>query len=652
MFAALAAEVWKTRVASPRLGQGQSGLTASRIIGVSVRLRHLCERRLAPESLRSFFSMCPKLLASLNRGAVWGLVTSASAVKQALFLGRVRLLDRQTVTSIDDAVDSLNRRLVWCPEDGCAVFNAADRSIAAAAASRTELSLIGETEAQSIFQRSSQPGGGKNGAPGQSARWVAFADLREVSSSSSSVTGPPARGSFGASPTGEVLRQNSLAAQGMLQFPQVEELPQRELALLHADKLFRAQALKYRRYWAFPGWSYSQLTSVSARFASPVRPAGGDSLKIGDPDSQRPKLVGCIMPRSAGEINVTTSQPLAKAPIKVRYGELTFVERLGKGEFGEVFRGLYLNKEVAIKQLFFDENMTELVVQDLAREIDSFRHLSHKRLVGLGEVFFCSPLLLAISTFDPQGKLRDLAIASPLALHPRYLHSQTPTIVHRDLKSLNVVLDLSLNIKLVEDKVSEPAQTGGRATATMGCSQSSTVAEAKAQQHSTHAHAFPTKEAMSKLRDAPKQVKSTKSTLSEASASEAAAVDKLADLRRCVLQVGDNRMVECDEPSVQQDYNSWKHEVDAQDLKALKEGHAVPVNRTADQHLAKKMKSSLSELTEDPSKLKRAVQLRRMDREEIAAYRNVLSLNGVEGSKEDNKQAKSRERTSQPKPSL
>ncbi|CAE7604845.1 unnamed protein product [Symbiodinium natans] len=177
----------------------------------------------------------------------------------------------------------------------------------------------------------------------------------------------------------------------------------------------------------------------------------------------------------------------------------------------------------------------------------------------------------------------------------------------------------------------------------MGCSQSSTISEAEAvRQPAQHAHAFPTKEAIMRnpnLRQAHFKTTATSLAPAESPASESA-VQKLEDIRRCVLQVGDDRMLECDGPSLQKDYDSWQHEVDAHDLKAMKDGHAVPVNRTADQHLAKKMKSSISELTEDPAKLKRAVQLRRMSREEIAAYRNVLSLNGVEGSKEENKNAK------------
>ncbi|CAE7202101.1 drkB [Symbiodinium sp. CCMP2456] len=513
---------------------------------------------------------------------------------EALFLGRVRLLDRQTVTSIDDAVDSLNRRLVWCPEDGCAVFNAADRAY---------YLLYRSGRREQALKRMGRlcDDASKDPRSPAMARMVRQDSLQ----------GPPARGSFGASPTGEVLRQNSLAAQGMLQFPHIEERPS-----ARSSKIPGSPPVP-------PPTAGLAGDTVSARFASPVRRAW-QACRRGQSENWRPRQplakapikveapmpvptkFGFSTPREALERDLTE-------PEKVRYGELTFVERLGKGEFGEVFRGLYLNKEVAIKQLFFDENMTELVVQDLAREIDSFRHLSHKRLVRFLGACLELPNLCLVTEYMPGGSLHHLLhvrrqklpashamnMCIQIADGVSYLHSQTPTIVHRDLKSLNVVLDLSLNIK------------------------------AKPQQHSAHAHShsFPTKEAMTKLRDAPKQVKSTKSTLSEASASEAAAVDKLADLRRCVLQVGDNRMVECDEPSVQQDYNSWKHEVDAQDLKALKEGHAVPVNRTADQHLAKKMKSSLSELTEDPSKLKRAVQLRRMDREEIAAYRNVLSLN-------------------------
>merc|ERR1712151_645695 len=36
-----------------------------------------------------------------------------------------------------------------------------------------------------------------------------------------------------------------------------------------------------------------------------------------------------------------------------------------------------------------------------------------------------------------------------------YLHLQTPIVVHRDLKSLNVVLDLSLNVKICDFGLTE-----------------------------------------------------------------------------------------------------------------------------------------------------------------------------------------------------
>jgi len=39
-----------------------------------------------------------------------------------------------------------------------------------------------------------------------------------------------------------------------------------------------------------------------------------------------------------------------------------------------------------------------------------------------------------------------------------YLHSQTPIIVHRDLKSLNVVLDLGLNCKICDFGLTEPME--------------------------------------------------------------------------------------------------------------------------------------------------------------------------------------------------
>ena len=95
-------------------------------------------------------------------------------------------------------------------------------------------------------------------------------------------------------------------------------------------------------------------------------------------------------------------------------------------------------------------------VGDLKKEIESFRHLDHKRLVKFLGACFQHPHLCFITEYMPNGSLynflhvrkvklpsrHSLNMSMQLADGVDYLHSRNPVVVHRDLKSLNVVLDL------------------------------------------------------------------------------------------------------------------------------------------------------------------------------------------------------------------
>lgn len=165
------------------------------------------------------------------------------------------------------------------------------------------------------------------------------------------------------------------------------------------------------------------------------------------------------------------SQDLHLNPVEiVQYSDLTFVEHLGSGEFGQVCRGQYKGQEVAIKQLFWDNTLQpEVVLKDLAREIESFRHLRHKRLVKFIGAVLELPHPCLVTEYMPGGSLHHLLhvrrlhlpllhgvnMCLQLADGVRYLHAQTPCVVHRDLKSQNVVLDLQLNLKLCDFGLTE-----------------------------------------------------------------------------------------------------------------------------------------------------------------------------------------------------
>ncbi|CAJ1349544.1 unnamed protein product [Effrenium voratum] len=94
---------------------------------------------------------------------------------------------------------------------------------------------------------------------------------------------------------------------------------------------------------------------------------------------------------------------------------------------------------------------------------------------------------------------------------------------------------------------------------------------------------------------------------------------------KCKVKIGNRCEVEVAEPEVLLDFDSMKHEVDAADLSAMKKGHALPMNLSAHHILQGRMDKSLCELTADPAKLKKAVKQRRLQHEDIAAFKSQAS---------------------------
>jgi serine/threonine protein kinase len=118
---------------------------------------------------------------------------------------------------------------------------------------------------------------------------------------------------------------------------------------------------------------------------------------------------------------------------KIRWQDLARIEELGSGEFGKVYRGHYRRQEVAIKKLCGGTR------EDLEKEIESFRHLSHKRLVKFIGACLELPNLALVTEYMPGGSLHHLLHERKytLPLHHgvnmcqqltdgvRYLHAQT-----------------------------------------------------------------------------------------------------------------------------------------------------------------------------------------------------------------------------------
>lgn len=135
--------------------------------------------------------------------------------------------------------------------------------------------------------------------------------------------------------------------------------------------------------------------------------------------------------------------------------EIKMVERIGSGASADVYRSLYRGTEIAVKVLRnLNENDMEKV-NELRRELNALLILRHPNLVlFMGTTISPKGSIGLVTEFCSGGNLFSLLHESPVSLSWKQrckialdiakgmnsLHSYKPPILHRDLKSLNLLL--------------------------------------------------------------------------------------------------------------------------------------------------------------------------------------------------------------------
>ncbi|OMO96432.1 hypothetical protein COLO4_15253 [Corchorus olitorius] len=146
---------------------------------------------------------------------------------------------------------------------------------------------------------------------------------------------------------------------------------------------------------------------------------------------------------------------------EIPWEDLDIGERIGLGSYGEVYHADWNGTEVAVKK-FLDQDFSGAALAEFKREVRIMRRLRHPNVVLFMGAVTRPPNLSIITEFLPRGSLykilhrphcqidekRRIKMALDVARGMNCLHTSTPTIVHRDLKSPNLLVDKNWTVKV------------------------------------------------------------------------------------------------------------------------------------------------------------------------------------------------------------
>lgn len=142
--------------------------------------------------------------------------------------------------------------------------------------------------------------------------------------------------------------------------------------------------------------------------------------------------------------------------------EIEIGEKIGGGGIGVIHRGTFRNEPVAVKTLF-NPRVTDEVKQEYLDELLVMSKLSHSNIVSFLGACMTPPNLCFVmelcekSVFEILHVDREdisvhesVRIATDVGYAMEYLHSLRPAVIHRDIKSHNVLRDYNGVYKLCD----------------------------------------------------------------------------------------------------------------------------------------------------------------------------------------------------------
>jgi len=151
--------------------------------------------------------------------------------------------------------------------------------------------------------------------------------------------------------------------------------------------------------------------------------------------------------------------------------DIKFKNKIGQGNFGEVHDGEWLGTRVAIKKLYFVDD--QLMQKYIEREMETLTQLAHPNIVQFLGLCMGKDICIVmefVSGGDLRSKLKDnklnipwktrIEVAKQLAGAMAYLHKKG--IIHRDLKSHNMLVGEGWRIKVCDFGLARPIEEKGK----------------------------------------------------------------------------------------------------------------------------------------------------------------------------------------------